>query len=48
MANIVQSDPNEAPEVIFISSNKKKQLASINGYMYQHNISSPKVSYLDM
>ncbi len=45
MANIIQPDANEAPEVIFISINKNKGFVSINSYVYQNNKSSPKVSY---
>jgi hypothetical protein len=45
MANAVQLDPNQTPEIVFISSNKDKRLISINDYVYQHNKSTPKVSY---
>jgi hypothetical protein len=42
---MVQVDPNEAPEIEFISSNKNKRLLLIDGHIYLQNKSTEKVSY---
>jgi hypothetical protein len=42
---MVQVDSNEIPEIEFILSNKNKRLLSINGYVYQQNKSTEKMSY---
>lgn len=42
---MAQHVSNKTPEILFISSNKKKQLLSITGYIYYQNKSTVKVSY---
>jgi hypothetical protein len=39
------SDPDEAPAISFLISNKKKRLLVIDGYSYQQNKFTMKVSY---
>jgi hypothetical protein len=39
------SDSDEKPVISFLISNKKKRLLAIDGYIYQQNKSTAKVSY---
>ncbi|CAF3747654.1 unnamed protein product [Rotaria socialis] len=39
------SDTEETPRISFLFSNKKKRLLVIDGYIYQQNKSTAKVSY---
>ncbi|CAM4801428.1 unnamed protein product [Rotaria magnacalcarata] len=39
------SDTDETPTISFLISNKKKRLLVIDGYIYQQNKSTAKVSY---
>jgi hypothetical protein len=39
------SDSNERPTITFVTSNKNKRLLVIDGFIYQQNKSTEKVSY---
>jgi len=39
------SDSNKPPTITFITSNKKKRLLVIDGYVFQQNKSTKKVTY---